>query len=174
LIPQNFLLLFFFAVTFLFVGKTVRISAQTDTPMPTPDPNQQTSSISECADNNIKVADCPTYLQNKLTQLAGQEQTLDTQIGVMDGQLDPVERNRLQTDFEVLAAPVHGGVAARPLSPGRVAIDDSLFKGYLANVPAADWRGRYRAAVWLGCVALGTGRALEEMKTLKNLLINMW
>src|SRR5882757_3976955 len=26
----------------------------------------------------------------------------------------------------------------------------------------------------LTCVALGTGRALEEMKTLKNLLINMW
>src|SRR5216683_3214242 len=26
----------------------------------------------------------------------------------------------------------------------------------------------------LSCVALGTGRALEEMKTLKNLLINMW
>jgi L-arabinokinase len=39
------------------------------------------------------------------------------------------------------------GVAARPLSPGRVVIDDPLFKGYLANVPAADWRGRYRAGV---------------------------
>src|SRR5947209_1210563 len=26
----------------------------------------------------------------------------------------------------------------------------------------------------LSCVAMGTGRALEEMKTLKNLLINMW
>ena len=39
------------------------------------------------------------------------------------------------------------GVEARPLSPGRVAIDDALFKGYLANVPAADWRGRYRAEV---------------------------
>ena len=39
------------------------------------------------------------------------------------------------------------GVEARPLSPGRVAIDDALFKGYLANVPAADWRGRYRAQV---------------------------
>jgi L-arabinokinase len=39
------------------------------------------------------------------------------------------------------------GVEARPLSPGRVVIDDALFKGYLANVPAADWRGRYRARV---------------------------
>jgi L-arabinokinase len=39
------------------------------------------------------------------------------------------------------------GVDARPLSPGRVAIDDALFKGYLANVPANDWRARYRAQV---------------------------
>jgi galactokinase len=39
------------------------------------------------------------------------------------------------------------GVAARPLSPGRVAIDDPLFHGYLANVPVADWRGRYREAI---------------------------
>jgi rod shape-determining protein MreB len=26
----------------------------------------------------------------------------------------------------------------------------------------------------LTCVALGTGRALEEMKTLRNVLVNMW
>ena len=39
------------------------------------------------------------------------------------------------------------GVAARPLSPGRVAIEDTTFKGYLANVPAADWRDRYRAEI---------------------------
>ena len=39
------------------------------------------------------------------------------------------------------------GVDARPLSAGRVAIDDPLFKGYLVNVPSADWRSRYRAQV---------------------------
>jgi galactokinase len=39
------------------------------------------------------------------------------------------------------------GIPARPLSPGRVAIDDALFRGYLANVPVADWRDRYRAEV---------------------------
>jgi galactokinase len=39
------------------------------------------------------------------------------------------------------------GVPARLLSPGRVAIDDTRFKGYLANVPAADWRTRYRAEI---------------------------
>jgi rod shape-determining protein MreB len=26
----------------------------------------------------------------------------------------------------------------------------------------------------LTCVALGSGRALEEMKTLKNVLLNIW
>jgi L-arabinokinase len=39
------------------------------------------------------------------------------------------------------------GVEARLVAPGRVAIDDARFKGYLANVPADDWRGRYRAAI---------------------------
>src|SRR5262245_37882949 len=39
------------------------------------------------------------------------------------------------------------GLDARPLGPGRVAIDDAQFKGYLANVPADDWRRRYRAQI---------------------------
>jgi L-arabinokinase len=39
------------------------------------------------------------------------------------------------------------GVAARPLSPGRVALDDALFRGYLTNVPVADWRDRYRSEI---------------------------
>jgi galactokinase len=47
--------------------------------------------------------------------------------------------------YRMIAAAV--GAQARPLSPGRVAIDDAPFKGYLANVPAADWRGRYRAQI---------------------------
>jgi L-arabinokinase len=47
--------------------------------------------------------------------------------------------------YRIIAAAA--GVPARPLSPGRVAIDDALFRGYLANVPAGDWRGRYRRTV---------------------------
>jgi L-arabinokinase len=39
------------------------------------------------------------------------------------------------------------GVEARLVAPGRVAIDDARFKGYLVNVPLADWRGRYRAEI---------------------------
>ena len=39
------------------------------------------------------------------------------------------------------------GLATRVLAPGRVAIEDGLFGGYLANVPAAEWRQHYRDAV---------------------------
>lgn len=39
------------------------------------------------------------------------------------------------------------GLAARPAGPGRVALDDARFRGYLANVPAADWRDRYRREI---------------------------
>jgi galactokinase len=39
------------------------------------------------------------------------------------------------------------GLHARPLGPGRVAIDDPRFKGYLANVPADDWRRRHRVRI---------------------------
>ena len=39
------------------------------------------------------------------------------------------------------------GLAAREIAPGRVEIDDRLYGGYLANVPPAEWRQRYRDAV---------------------------
>jgi L-arabinokinase len=37
------------------------------------------------------------------------------------------------------------GLVAKVVAPGRVAIEDPTFRGYLANVPVADWRARYRA-----------------------------
>lgn len=88
--------------SFYFLSTTVQhVEGQTDTPTPTPDPSQQTSSISECAANNIKVVDCPAYLQNKLTQLAGQEQTLDSQIGVMDGQIKLTQARIYATEQQI-------------------------------------------------------------------------
>jgi galactokinase len=47
--------------------------------------------------------------------------------------------------YRMIAA--DAGLDARPLGPGRVAIDDPRFKGYLANVPAGDWRSRHRAQI---------------------------
>ncbi|HTB58774.1 MAG TPA: galactokinase family protein [Polyangia bacterium] len=39
------------------------------------------------------------------------------------------------------------GLTARSLGPGRVAVDDPLFGGYLANVTPSRWRGHFRALV---------------------------
>jgi L-arabinokinase len=39
------------------------------------------------------------------------------------------------------------GLAARVVAPGRVAVDDPLYRGYLANVRPDEWRDRYRAVV---------------------------
>jgi L-arabinokinase len=39
------------------------------------------------------------------------------------------------------------GLAARDTGPGRVAIDDPRYSGYLANVPPEEWRSRFRDAV---------------------------
>jgi galactokinase len=39
------------------------------------------------------------------------------------------------------------GLAGRSLGPGRVAVDDPLFGGYLANVTPSLWRGHFRALV---------------------------
>ena len=39
------------------------------------------------------------------------------------------------------------GLTARALGPGRVAVDDPIFGGYLANVTPSRWRSRFRALV---------------------------
>jgi galactokinase len=39
------------------------------------------------------------------------------------------------------------GLTARSIAPGRVAIDDPLYGGYLANVSPDEWRQRYRDGV---------------------------
>jgi len=47
--------------------------------------------------------------------------------------------------YRMLAAAA--GLAARPLSAGRVVVDDAKWGGYLANVSVDDWRSRYRAEI---------------------------
>jgi galactokinase len=39
------------------------------------------------------------------------------------------------------------GLTARSVGPGRVAIDDPIFGGYLANVTPSRWRGEFRALI---------------------------
>ncbi len=47
--------------------------------------------------------------------------------------------------YRVIAAAA--GLAARSLGPGRVAVDDPLFGGHLANVTPSRWRAQFRARV---------------------------
>lgn len=47
--------------------------------------------------------------------------------------------------YRVLAA--LAGLPARPAGPGRVAVDDRLWGGYLANLAPAEWERRYRDRV---------------------------
>lgn len=82
-------------------GSLVNAQTTTDTPTPTPDPSQATSSITECADNHISVQDCPGYLQNKLNDLAGQEQTLDSQIKTMDEQINVTQARIYATEEQI-------------------------------------------------------------------------
>jgi len=63
----------------------------TSTPTPTPDPSSQASSIRDCADNHISVADCPSFLQRKVNDLSSQANTLSSQIAVMDSQIKLTE-----------------------------------------------------------------------------------
>jgi peptidoglycan hydrolase CwlO-like protein len=90
--------LFVFGIVFCAVFTSF---AQTETPTPTPDPTQTTSSISACADNHITIAECPSYLQGKLTALAGQEQTLSSQIAVMNGQIQLTQARIYATEQQI-------------------------------------------------------------------------
>jgi L-arabinokinase len=47
--------------------------------------------------------------------------------------------------YRIVAAAA--GLAVRPAGAGRVAIDDQIYDGYLANVPPAVWRRRFRDTV---------------------------
>ncbi len=85
----------------LFFSKKPIVFAQTVTPAPTADASSATSNIQECSDNHISVADCPAYLQNRINQLAGQAQTLDSQIVVMDSQIQLTQARIYATEQQI-------------------------------------------------------------------------
>lgn len=90
--------------SFSYFGiKKQSVFAQTVTPSPspTPDASSQTSSIQACSDNHISVADCPGFLQKKINDLAGQAQTLDSQIAVMNGQISLTQARIYATEQQI-------------------------------------------------------------------------
>ena len=83
-----------FAVVLLFfIAKVSFADDPTPTPTPTSSPSSssQTSNIGDCANNHVSVADCPNYLQSKLTDLQGQDKTLSSQIDIADNQIKLTE-----------------------------------------------------------------------------------
>lgn len=78
----------------LFVLKGVNAQAS-------PDSAGSTSNISECKDNNVSVADCPSYLQNKITDLQAQDKTLSSQIDIADNQIYLTEAKIAKTEDEI-------------------------------------------------------------------------
>lgn len=91
-----------FSAAFLSVGVRI-VFSQTETPTPTPDPSSQQSNIKDCVDNHISVADCPNFLQKKVSDLQGQEKTLSSQIGIMDNQIKLTEARIAATQAKIKA-----------------------------------------------------------------------
>lgn len=111
----TFLLLASISLAFFFSGgKLPFVHAQTVTP--TPDPSQVTSSIAECANNNISVADCPGYLQNKVNQLQGQADTLSSQIAVMDSQISLTQARIYATEQQISTLTLNINTASQKIN----------------------------------------------------------
>jgi len=88
-------LIFLLFLLFLLKTTTQKIAADDNSA-------SATSSVQDCADNHISVADCPGYLQNKLEGFQGQEKTLSSQIAVMDDQINLTEARIESTKQQLL------------------------------------------------------------------------
>ena len=95
----------------LFLAISFKIVWADLTPTPTsapsstsaPDPSSISTSVPECTQNKISIADCPAYIQKKLDQLKGQENSVTSQIAVMDNQVKLTEARIENTKTELLS-----------------------------------------------------------------------
>lgn len=127
-----FLILIALCSSLFFISRT---TAQTETPTPTPDASQQTSSIQECANAGKTVAQCPDYLQSKLNDLAGQEQTLNSQIAVMNGQINLTQARIYATEQQISTLTLNIDTASQKITSMQASVDN-LTKVLLNRVVA--------------------------------------
>ena len=80
---------------FFVFGKTV--SAEDVVPTSA----QSASNVGDCASNNVSVADCPNFLQKKISELQGQDKTLSSQIAIADSQINLTEAKIAKTSDEI-------------------------------------------------------------------------
>jgi len=122
--------LIFLLVLFVLFKENSRITSA-DTPTPTPDQTSAASSITECADKNIKGQDCVNYLQSKVNDLRGQENTLSSQIAVMDGQINLTEAKIEYTKQQILDLIANIDTANKKISGLQKSLTDLM--GVLIN-----------------------------------------
>lgn len=91
----------FFVVSLFFVAQTVYAEDPTPTPTSAPSSSSQGSNIQDCKDKNISVADCPSYLQKRLSELQGQGKTLSSQISISDNQVKLTEAKIANTEVQI-------------------------------------------------------------------------
>lgn len=92
--------LFLVLLAYIYSGK-IYAEDPTPTPSPTPESSNSTSNVGDCASNNISVANCPSYLQGKLTELQGKDKTLSSQIAIADNQIKLTEAKIENTQAQI-------------------------------------------------------------------------
>ncbi len=97
-------------LTSLFLGVLLFTTASfsyaedpTPTPTPTSAPNSKdsTSTVGDCESNHISIANCPAFLQSKLTELQGKDKTLSSQISIADNQIKLTEAKIENTQYQI-------------------------------------------------------------------------
>lgn len=121
-----FLTLLVFSLLFGQIFLPVYADDPTPTPSPTGSPSSTstTSTVGDCADNHISVADCPGYLQNKLSNLQGQEKTLSSQIAVANGQIDLTQARIYATQEQITDLTIDIDTAAQKITQLQGSVDN--------------------------------------------------
>jgi peptidoglycan hydrolase CwlO-like protein len=156
-LKKGLLSLMLFGAFFLLSAK---IYAEDPTPTPTPTSSptsaQSTSNVGDCASNNITVADCPNYLQKKISELQGQDKTLSSQIAISNSQINLTEAKIAKTADEVAALEGDIDITKTKISSS---------EGTLENTSVA-FMGRAKAVYQVG--AASPWQVLLTSSTLEN------
>lgn len=113
----------FLIVVLLFFSKGIVHSQET--PTPTQD-TSATSDIPDCAANNISVADCPAYMQDKVNGLSGQADTLQGRIGIMESQINLTEARIEATQEQITSITLDIDTATKKISGLQDTLDTSI------------------------------------------------
>ncbi|MCL4353067.1 hypothetical protein M1615_01180 [Patescibacteria group bacterium] len=121
---KNIVIFTFCLVAILFLRSGLFVLVKADSTSSS-SASSQTSSIKECADNKISVADCPNFLQNKVNDLNSQANTLSSQIAVMDSQINLTQARIYATKQQI-------ATLAKDINTASKKIDG--LNGYLDNL----------------------------------------